>query len=921
MASALFPAGADDVLYIVDLSGYVLRAYHAIAPLSSPNGEPTHAVHGTLSMLERLIRERKPKLFAIALDSGRETFRKEMYPSYKANRPPAPDDLRIQLRRCSEIVRAFAIPVLVQQGVEADDLIATLVKQGRAHGLRMVIVGADKDLMQLVAPEVVMWDTMRDRVFGPAEVEERFGVPPEKLGDVLALMGDTSDNIPGVPGVGPKTASELIRKFGSLNELFAQIDQLEKKKLRENLLEHKADALMSRALVALKDDCDIELDVRDLRFGKRDTETLRRIYSELGFVRHLSLLDQLETPAAEEERGATAGVDTALPRSVPTAQPEVAPGSYRVLVKPDELEALAAEVRKTGTLALEVATPSAGGRDTAIIGLGLAASAGEACYLPFGHRYVGAPTQLSLSDFARVFRDLLTDRSIKKLSHNLKRCRTLLLRNGLDLDGFGFDAHLASYLLDPEADHALETISQRELGMSLPTYAARLKPGRGQKLSLDELSVEETLDLVAPRADVAARLAAGLRDKLDASGLQGVYDDVELPLAHLLAELEQVGVLVDTSVLGELGVECDRELQRLEAEAHRIAKKSFNVNSPRQLETLLFDELGLKPLKRTKTSRSTDADTLEALSEEHELPSVILEIRQVSKLKGTYIDALPNLVDRTTGRIHSSWEQAVAATGRLSSIDPNLQNIPIRTELGRRIRAAFVAPPGSLLLSADYSQIELRVLAHLSQDPVLLAAFRADEDIHTRTAMEIFEVPADQVTREMRTKSKAVNFGVIYGQGDSGLAKALGISRTEAGDFIAAYFRRYAGVRTFMHQTLEAARAGEAVKSLLGRRRLVPDIRSGNRAQRLAAERIAMNMPIQGTAADLLKLAMLKLAKPVTPGMRMVLTVHDELVFEVPENQVESAIPLVKQAMEQVYPLDVPLVVEVGSGKTWMSAH
>jgi len=447
------------------------------------------------------------------------------------------------------------------------------------------------------------------------------------------------------------------------------------------------------------------------------------------------------------------------------------------------------------------------------------------------------------------------------------------------------------------------------------------KPARGKRVPLDELPVEPVASWACENADYALRLAAQLADRLDGHGLTGLYRDLELPLAKQLSGLELQGVLIDTSVLAGLGQECDAEIKRLEADAQRLAGREFNPNSPRQLETLLFDELGLKPLRRTKTSRSTDADTLEALSDKHELPKVILELRQVSKLKGTYIDALPALQNAKTGRVHSSWEQAVAATGRLSSTDPNLQNIPIRTELGRRIRAAFVAPSGHQLVSADYSQIELRVLAHLSQDEVLCESFRTGEDVHQRTAMEIFEVKAEEVTREMRTRAKAVNFGVIYGQGDSGLSKVLGIPRAEASNFIAAYFRRYQGVRAFMTATLERARAGEAVRSLLGRHRLLPNIRSANRAERLAAERIAMNMPIQGTAADILKLAMLSLREPPTPGARMVLSVHDELVFEVPDAEVPDAEAKIKAAMESAYTLTVPLEVSVGHGRDWNSAH
>jgi DNA polymerase-1 len=497
----------------------------------------------------------------------------------------------------------------------------------------------------------------------------------------------------------------------------------------------------------------------------------------------------------------------------------------------------------------------------------------------------------------------------------------VLAHAGLVFSGYAFDAVLAAYLLDPESRNEREPLVQRELGVVPSSYESLTKKKRGQTLDFDELTIEEASQFVGSSAVFTHHLKERLEPRLLEDGLDKLLRDVELPLASLLARMEERGVLVDTAHLNVLGRECEREIQRLEVEAHKLAGKAFNVNSPRQLEALLFDEIGLKPIRRTKTSRSTDADTLEALSDLHPLPKVILEIRQVSKLKGTYIDALPQLLNPATGRIHTSWEQAVAATGRLSSTDPNLQNIPIRTELGRKIRQAFVPPPGYVLVSADYSQIELRVLAHLSQDAVLLDAFRTGQDIHTRTALEIFELREEELTREHRTRAKAVNFGVIYGQGDSGLSKSLGIPRAEASSFIAAYFRRYEGVRKFMNETLERARAGEAVRSLLGRRRLLPTIRSANRAERLAAERIAMNMPIQGTAADLLKLAMLALKEPPTPGSRMTLSVHDELVFEVPEAEVPEAEAKIKAAMEHVFELAVPLTVEVGHGRNWNDAH
>ena len=920
----LFPAAAPDVLYIVDLSSYVLRAYHAIAPLSSPTGEPTHAVHGTVSMLERLVRQCRPAMLAIAMDSGRVTFRKEIYDAYKANRPPAPTDLKQQMARCEQIVRAFNIPIFKQDGVEADDLIASAVKRAAEHDLRVVIVAADKDLMQLVSERTIMWDTMRDRVFGIAEVEERFGVRIDQVQDLLALTGDTSDNIPGVPSVGPKTAKDLLVEFDTLAGIYQRIDEIKKKGLKDKLVENKDKAFLSQQLVKLKDDCPIIIDREHLAYGGRDIPALRTLYAELGFQRQLQALttdgegtsQASFAPLPGSELGSSSRASSKSVPVAPVGAPEIS-----VITTKEELAALATELRQANAFSIAVETSTSNTLRSALVGLALAWQPGKAVYLPVGHRYMGCPKQLALADLLELLGPLFADSTVAKSALDLKRVDVILTHAGFRFTGYAFDATLAAYLLDPESRNDREPLVQRELGVVASSYDSLTKKKRGQPLDFDELTFEEASPFVGASAVFSYHLQERLEPRLAEEGLDKLLREVELPLAALLARMEERGVLVDTERLAVLGRECEREIQRLEAEAHTIAGKPFNVNAPRQLETLLFDEIGLKPLRRTKTSRSTDADTLEALAELHPLPKVILEIRQLSKLKGTYIDALPQLLNPTTGRIHTSWEQAVAATGRLSSTDPNLQNIPIRTELGRKIRQAFVPPKGFVLVSADYSQIELRVLAHLSQDPVLLDAFRAGQDIHTRTALEIFEVREEELTREHRTRAKAVNFGVIYGQGDSGLSKSLGIPRAEASSFIAAYFRRYEGVRRFMNETLERARAGEAVRSLLGRRRLLPTIRSANRAERLAAERIAMNMPIQGTAADLLKLAMLALKDPPSPGARMTLSVHDELVFEVPEAEVAEAELKIKSAMEHVHELAVPLTVEVGHGPNWNDAH
>jgi DNA polymerase-1 len=922
MATQLFSAGLDDVIHIVDLSGYVFRAYHAIAPLSSPSGEPTHAVFGTVNMLERLIRQRRPKLLAVAMDSRTPTFRKQRYPEYKANRPAPPDDLKLQMRRVAELIQAFPLPCLQADGYEADDIIATVVRSAREQGKKVIIVSADKDLMQLVGPDVVLWDTMREKVIGVDEVAERFGVRVDQVRDVLALTGDTSDNIPGVPSVGPKTATTLLQEFDTLEGIYANLDKIPRKKLRETLEENRQNAFLSQELVSLDDRVPVVIDHEALRYTGRNLDQLRELYTNLGFTRQLAALN---AEAAAPTGGslppaATTSAQPLTPSSAPQATGPISKVPASLMLTHADLATIKPAIVESGKLAVYPLTIGAGAMHQHLIGLGLSWANDQAAYIPLGHRVLGAPKPVPMEALAAFFQSL-TDSGVTYGAHDSKGLLILFGQRDLPLPAPVFDSEIIGYLLDSSESHELERLAAVEFGYTLAPIDSLLPKQGRVKMPLDEIPVEVAAQAATDRATVIWQLWEPLLARLEEETLTKTWRETDLPLCQLLATLEQTGVLVDTASLQQLGQVVSGELRTLEAKAHAIAGKEFNVNSPKQLEKLLFDDLGLKPIKRTKTSRSTDAETLEALSEEHELPSVILEIRQLSKLQGTYIETLPHLIHPKTKRLHTQWRQDVAATGRLSSSDPNLQNIPIRTELGRRIRAAFIAPPGHQLVSADYSQIELRVLAHLSGDPTLIDAFESGQDIHQRTAMEIFEVDADEVDSDLRRKAKAVNFGVIYGQGDSALAKSLGISRMEASQFIAAYFRRYEGVRQFTADTLASARASGSVRTLFGRRRLIADLNHANRARRLAAERIAMNTPIQGTAADLLKMAMLRLANPVTPGSRMILTVHDELVFEVPDAEVEAAKATIREAMQSVYQLRVPLVVDVGSGPNWSAAH
>jgi DNA polymerase-1 len=897
MATVLPPPGSPDALYLIDLSSYVFRAYHAIAPLSNTKGEPTHATYGTVSMLQKLVGEKKPAHLAVAMDSKGPTFRHALYSGYKATRAARPPDLALQMERSREIVEAYRIPIFQRDGVEADDLIATAVRLGQEAGLFVVILGADKDLMQLISDRVAMWDTMRDKTYGVPEVVEKFGVPPAQIRDMLALMGDSSDNIPGVPSVGPKTACELLHKYGTIDGIYAHLGEITKKRLREVLQENEANARLSQQLISLRNDEPIEWSLEQLRYGGADFERLRDIYTELGFQRMIASIPVGAVP----ERA---------------AQPKE-PVRCPIITTLEDLRELALRAKDASRIAIGIETTSPEPMRSVLLGVSLAVGAGEGAYIPLGHRYIGAPKQLALNDVREALGPLLRDAAVPKVAHDLKYIEVALGRDDMIVAGPAFDVMIASYLLDSEASHELAAIAKRELDETLSTFEQMTARSRGPRLGFDEIEVELAARHAGSNVEAVWRLAERLRPQVDRQGLARVMDEIETPLSPVLAEMERIGVFVDLGELDRLRKNVDSEIERLEKKARELAGREFNVSSPRQLEVILFDELGLKPIKRTKTARSTDADVLEQLAEHHPLPGILLEHRQLSKLKGTYIDALPGLVNPTTGRIHTEWSQAVAATGRISSNNPNLQNIPVRSDLGRAIRRAFVAPPGMRIVSADYSQIELRVLAHLSQDTVLVDAFRTGQDVHTRTAMEVFGVPSEGVTDEMRRRSKTINFGIVYGMGEVTLAKRLDISRQEAASFIEAYFKRYHRVHAFMEETLETARRGETVRTLFGRQRLLPNIRSSNGMLRAAAERIAQNTPIQGTAADILKLAMIRLRDPVVPGARMVLTVHDELVFEVPEAAVPQAMERVKKAMETVYPLDVPLEVDIGSGVNW----
>jgi DNA polymerase-1 len=882
MVEKLPKKGDPETIYVIDISSYVFRAYHALPPLSNSKGEPTHAVAGVSSMLFKLLREHEPQRLIVAMDSKERSFRKDLYEDYKANRPPAPPDLKQQMLRVREVVEAWGMSPIEAPGFEADDIIATLVARARDEGLRVVIVSADKDLLQLVGPDVVMYDTMRDKVFGAEETREKLGVDPGQVRDLLALMGDSSDNVPGVPSVGQKTAAKLLEEYGSFDGIYENLDSITRKALKAKLADHREEALASRELVTLRTDVAIDEDAVTRLYGGGDTGAVRALFSELELTR---LLAQLQAASPDE--------------SAPVIE-----GHYETITTG---EGLASEDPIRAEL----------------VGLAVSWVEGVSAYIPLGHRYIGAPDHLSWDEAGPVLAPLLENSLIPKLTL-CKRETVFWARRGVAVRGVRFDPSLASYLLDPSRHaHRLEDVARQELDGDLSEEES--VRGKGKKaLAWDEVEVEPVAGYANERADYTFRLSELLTPRMHEGEFERLFYEVELPLAGVLATMELTGIRVVTGPLEELSEEASAELERLHAQCTELAGHEFNVSSPRQLETILFDELELPVIKKTKTARSTDHGVLEELALLHPLPQAILEYRSVSKLKSTYLDALPREVNPDTGRIHTRYNQLVAATGRLSSSDPNLQNIPIRTEMGRRVRDAFVPEEGWSMLAADYSQIELRVLAHLSRDPALVDAFSRGDDVHVQTACALFGVQPEEVTKTMRGQAKTVNFAVIYGQTQFALARNLKIERSEAKRYIDAFFDQYAGVKSFLDEVVEQASANGLVTTLLGRRRSLPDIRSTNHNLRAAAERIARNTPIQGTAADIMKVAMVRIQHDIEKQKlqsRMVLTVHDELVFESPPEERERLETLVADHMQNAVPLSVPLPVEMGWGPNWGAAH
>lgn len=929
---------APNPLILVDGSSYLYRAFHAFPPLTNAGGEPTGAMYGVLNMLKSLLNQFAPTEMAVVFDAKGKTFRDEMFAEYKAHRPPMPDELRSQIEPLHQMIRALGLPLLVVPGVEADDVIGTLAKQAAANGRDVLISTGDKDMAQLVSDKITLINTMNNTVLGPQEVREKYGVGPELIIDFLALMGDSSDNIPGVPGVGEKTALALLTGIGSLREIYANLDAVPalgfrgSKTLPAKLELHRDNADLSYALATIK--TDVELEPIPLTRQSADTDTLISLFGRYEFKRWLAeLLDggDMLTPnpaaAAPRARPTASVSDSAEPAAAAMAPVTLDRSAYQTILQMSELDTWLDKLRAAPYWVLDTETDGLDYMTANLIGLSFATAAGEAAYLPVAHDYLDAPEQLDRDTVLARLKPLLEDTDSRKVGQNLKFDQSILARYGIELRGIWSDTMLESYVLNSVAGrHDMDSLSERHLGHQTITFEEVAGKGKNQ-LTFNQIPLEQAATYAAEDADVTLRLHEVLWPQLEQeAGLASVLQEMEVPLLSVLSRMERNGVLIDPALLGRHSMELTTRLAELESKAHELAGEPFNLASTKQLQGILFEKLGLPVLKKTPGGApSTNEEVLAELALDYPLPAVLLEYRGLAKLKSTYTDKLPQMINPATGRVHTSYHQAVTATGRLSSTDPNLQNIPVRNEEGRRIRQAFIAGAGNQIIAADYSQIELRIMAHLSGDAGLLRAFSEGKDIHRATAAEVFGLPLEQVSAEQRRSAKAINFGLIYGMSAFGLARQLGIGRNDAQRYMDLYFERYPGVLTYMERTREQAHAQGYVETLFGRRLQLPDIRSRNAMRRKGAERAAINAPMQGTAADIIKRAMLAvdawLATPEAEGIRMIMQVHDELVFEVPQEKVALCSAKVRELMQHSAALDVPLLVEVGVGDNWDQAH
>ncbi|MBD5801190.1 DNA polymerase I [Azoarcus sp. Aa7] len=909
------------VLLLVDGSSYLYRAFHALPDLRNSKGEPTGAIRGVLSMLRRLESDYKAEFRACVFDAKGKTFRDDWYPEYKAHRPPMPEDLRAQIEPLHEAVQAEGWPLLAVEGVEADDVIGTLTRLALERGWEVVISTGDKDLTQLVRPGVKWVNTMSEEVLDEAGVEAKFGVPPERIIDYLALVGDTVDNVPGVDKCGPKTAVKWLTEYGTLDKLVANADKVGGK-VGENLRKHLDFLPLGKKLVTVATDVELPMDLDDLPAREDDKAALRALYERFEFRGWLKDLDGQGSVAAVVAGGEAAEATKA---DDPPAVPGAHRGGYSAILDWTSFDAWLAKLDAAALVAFDTETTSLDPMAARLVGMSFAVVAGEAAYLPLAHRGPDVPAQLPLDEVLARLRPWFESAQHAKVGQNLKYDAHVLANHGIRLAGIAHDTLLQSYVLESDKSHDMDSLAKRHLGLTTIPYADVCGKGAKQ-IGFDEVAIDRATEYAAEDADITLRLHQKLWPQLEAApALAALYRGIELPAMQVLLEMECTGVLIDPFLLAQQGEELGRRLMELEREAHNLAGQPFNLASPKQLGEILFGKLGLPVVKKTATGQpSTDEEVLQQLADDYPLPKLLLEHRGFAKLKSTYADKLPRMVNPKTGRVHTSFSQAVAVTGRLASSDPNLQNIPIRTAEGRRIRAAFIAPRDHVIVSADYSQIELRIMAHLSGDARLLEAFAQGEDVHRATAAEVFGVTPAEVTSEQRRYAKVINFGLIYGMSAHGLAKNLGIDRAAAQGWIDRYFARYPGVAAYMDRVKAEAKERGYVETVFGRRLYLPEIRAQQVGRRQAAERAAINAPMQGTAADLIKKAMIAVhGWLASSGLktRLILQVHDELVLEVPRDELERVRAQLPAQMCGVADLAVPLLVEVGVGDNWDEAH
>jgi DNA polymerase-1 len=901
------PQQTQKRLILVDGSSFLFRAYHAIPPLTNPQGEPTNAIYGVSNMLRKLIADYQSEYVTVVFDAPGKTFRNDLYEQYKSHRPPMPDDLRVQIEPLHQLIRAMGLPLIMEPDVEADDVLGVLAQHAAQQGFSVIISTGDKDMAQLVTDHIILENTMSNSRMDIQGVIDKFGVKPDQIVDYLALMGDSSDNIPGVPNVGPKTAAKWLEQYQTLENLIANADKITGK-IGENLRASLKQLPLAKQLTTIKCDLNLPYSMDDLKRRTINTVELKNLLAELGFSSWLKMLDNHVEAIIVEDK------------------PAIIESNYETILTDQQFKLWLERLENAELFAFDTETTSLDYSKAEIVGVSFAVTPGKAAYVPLAHDYAGVPDQLNRTEILEILRPLLENPDKAKLGQNLKYDAHVLANHGITLCGIAHDTMLESYVLNSTATkHNMDDLAKEYLGVTTIHYED--VAGKGAKqIPFQEVSLEQAAPYAAEDADITLRLHQVLMAKLQQQPtLHKLYTEIEIPLISVLARIESNGVLIDAAMLTQHSLELANHIAAIEQQAHDLAGHTFNLGSPKQIQDILYDQQKLPVLKKTpKGQPSTEESVLQELAIDYPLPRLILDYRSLSKLKSTYTDKLPQQVDNRTGRVHTSYHQAVAATGRLSSSDPNLQNIPIRSEEGRKIRQAFIAPEGYKIVAADYSQIELRIMAHLSADAGLLKAFSEGQDVHRATAAEVFGVAPDQVTTDLRRSAKAINFGLIYGMSSFGLAQQLGLSRSQAQSYIDLYFARYPGVKNYMDSIRDQAREQGYVETLFGRRLYLPEIKSRNAARRQYAERTAINAPMQGTAADIIKRAMISTDQWLLqkkPDAKMIMQVHDELVFEAAEDQLDHCTATIRTIMCSAADLNVPLIVDIGVGNNWDEAH